>query len=204
MSKTKKMIFKNLSLKNISGEKWKFITGTDKHYMVSNLGRVKSIGRRINNFFYIKDRILSQAISGKYLRVGLGTNKSKKLITKMVHRLVANEFCKNKYNKPYVNHLNGNPQDNRAINLEWCTQSENVIHSFVVLKRKSSAVGRIGYKNVLSKKVNQYTIDGVFIKTHDAIASAYRSLGIKKSGTIYSAAKNSNLSAFGFKWAYVN
>ena len=61
-----------------------------------------------------------------------------------VHRLVAEAFIPNTENKPCINHKDGNKQNNNADNLEWCTHSENTIHSF---------------KNGLQKKVhNQYGI----------------------------------------------
>ena len=42
-----------------------------------------------------------------------------------IHRAVAELFVPNPDNKPCVDHINGNPLDNRAINLRWCTISEN-------------------------------------------------------------------------------
>ena len=47
-----------------------------------------------------------------------------------VHWLVAKCFLANPNNLQSINHKNGVKSDNRAENLEWCSQSENVLHAY--------------------------------------------------------------------------
>ena len=49
----------------------------------------------------------------------------------LVHRLILSTFHPRKDAENYdVNHKNGNKLDNRVDNLEWCTRSENIRHSY--------------------------------------------------------------------------
>lgn len=84
-------------------------------YKVSNFGRVISWKRRL----VLKQR----SNSGGYKEVTLG-NKNYR-----AHRLVAMAFLPNPENKPQVNHINSLRMDNRACNLEWCTDLENRKHA---------------------------------------------------------------------------
>jgi hypothetical protein len=64
-----------------------------------------------------------------YERVNLFNRITKKHMTIRIHRLVAKMFIPNPENKPQVNHIDGNKQNNTVSNLEWCTNLENAKHS---------------------------------------------------------------------------
>lgn len=55
---------------------------------------------------------------------------NKKLKTLFIHRLVAMAYLDNSNDYPVVNHISGDPSDNRVENLEWCTHSHNVQHAY--------------------------------------------------------------------------
>lgn len=78
-------------------------------------------GEVINNKWHRK--VKPQPNGMGYLRVSIGG----KLM--FVHRLVAEKYIPNPENKPQVNHIDGNPKNNRVENLEWVTQKENMAHA---------------------------------------------------------------------------
>lgn len=62
-----------------------------------------------------------------YLKVNL--YRDGKQHKRYIHRLVAIAFIPNPENKPNINHRDCNLSNNRAENLEWCTQSENILYA---------------------------------------------------------------------------
>jgi hypothetical protein len=113
-------------------EVWKEINGYEGIYLISNLGNVKSLERFVSNHSgfnkKLKEKYRKPSISktGYYV---LDLQKESKRKTFKLHRLIAIAFIENTFNKPCINHKNGNKLDNRIENLEWCTISENNIHA---------------------------------------------------------------------------
>jgi predicted XRE-type DNA-binding protein len=116
----------------MESEIWKDIKDFEGIYQVSNMGRVKSVGRLVNSgkgvhSFTIKEKILAVDYSASYYRVTLSKNGKIKRFS--VHRLVASTFISNPENKPQVNHKDGDKLNNKLDNLEWVTVSENNRHA---------------------------------------------------------------------------
>ena len=104
-----------------SKEQWTPIKGTDGRYEVSNCGRVRTLRRRA------KVLTLTQQKSG-YLYAMIEVDG--KQCNRRVNRLVAQHFIANPRNHQEVNHKDGDKTNNHVSNLEWCTRSHNVKHSF--------------------------------------------------------------------------
>lgn len=120
--------------------------------------------------------------------------------TYLVHRLIAKAFCPTSDEKQEVNHKNGIKTDNRPINLEWCSRLENIRHSFRVLGRRSSMLGRRGVKSPYSKPILQLKDNKVIAKFYGT-REAERITGIKHQN-IQSCLKGRYKHSGGFVWKY--
>ena len=151
------------------------------NYLVSDEGQIKS--RKRNKL------LIPKANWDGYLRIQIWEGGKCHMIG--WHRVVAETFVPNPDNKPFINHKNGVKTDNRAENLEWCTQSENIRHA---------------WKNGLShlhsnKPVVQYDLMMNRICSYPSQREAAKAVNISNSG-ICNACRHPTRTAAGFYWRY--
>lgn len=188
-------------MKQLENEIWKPIKNYEYLYEVSNYGRVKSL-----NFNHTKKEGILKQDGKSYLQVTLFKNKKRN--KELVHRLVAEAFIQNPNNLPYINHKDRNVKNNcvylnkdgtvnlEKTNLEWCTQKYNVNYDGC-LERRAIAQRN----NNCSKQINQYTLNGEFIKEWPSTKEIQRTLGIHHSN-ISKCCKGEHKTAGGYIWKF--
>ena len=87
-------------------------------YEVSNTGNVRNLSKK---------EISTHKHTNGYLYVTLWHNGEKKTLS--VHKLVATCFLPKLRNTEVINHIDRNKENNNVSNLEWVSQSENILHA---------------------------------------------------------------------------
>lgn len=119
------MIF---DLKNDMEEIWKTVKGYNGYYQVSNTGKVRN-----------PNKVLTPNVGVKNGYVYVTLRKDKRLL----HRIVAETFIPNPFNKPEVDHINGIRTDNNVCNLRWVTRTENNNNPITKSRFSKSAKGKV-------------------------------------------------------------
>ena len=171
-------------------EIWKEINGFE-NYQISNLGNLKSI--KNNKEYYMALPINQDG----YYQVALYKNGEQH--NKLVHRLVAEAFIENTYNKKTVNHKNGIKTDNRVDNLEWATNKEQTQHSINVLNHKSIITDKCRKKQIALHQRKVKRSDGITFNSIKEASNGNDSLRRK----ISSCCRNKLKTAGGYKWEYI-
>jgi hypothetical protein len=130
-------------LKSLEGEIWKPV---GDNYFISTKGRLATSNHR--NTRLLKVMKPAKDANG-YLRTSILING--KNTTIKMHRLVAQAFIENPLNKPQVNHIDFDRTNNKLENLEWCTASENAMHSVKEGRFNTFKKGEKQHKNCLKR-----------------------------------------------------
>lgn len=176
-------------------EIWNTVPFYQGYYEVSDSGNFRSVDRIVNGPHG------SRLMKGKMLNIRVnkdgyvhahfckeGVNKAFS-----AHRIVALAFINNPMNYPEVNHKDGNKQNNHKDNLEWCTTSQNLAHSFAIGLRISSR--NQGFN------IQQVSLAGEIIGSFGSINEAARVTGIHKAG-ISKALRGKVKRAGDYKWIF--
>ena len=185
---------------------WKDVKGYEGYYQVSNTGEARSLDRVIHNGrgngFHVRKGVnlnLGNTDDGYPMFIACVNKVSKPVL---VHRAMMEAFVPNPQNLPCVNHKDENPSNNfifvnpdgsvdlEKSNLEWCDYEYNVNY------------GTSGKRiEKISKKVLQYTKEGVLVKEFPSVRKAQLSLG-GKGDVNYALNKSKNNYSQGFIWKY--
>ncbi len=224
---TEKIPGYNKSLKNIKGEQWREVSGTEGYFLISNFGRIKAASRYIKRKntqvgFWTKEKILSQYCTknrnhykNDYTFGMVATYQlNKKKFRSMVRRLVYEEFiqpyAKEKLNKKIVYNKDGNGLNNHVSNLALTTKSELRI---IELKKnryippafkvdpKKNRKHLLKMNRSKRRKVKQYRLDGKLIKQFPSLTVASLKTCISV-GNISACASGILHQTKGFVWRF--
>lgn len=166
-------------------EEWKYIT-ENTNYEVSSLGRIR------NSKGYIFKPYINNSGYKSVKLVGVDE--------RLVHRLVAKEFCEGFAEGLQVNHIDGVRTNNNVNNLEWVTPRENIQDAFT----RGTGDTRTARDSInLKKRVTQITLDGKPVRIWDSMTQATEELGLSP-GKISDVCSGKRKTTGGFKWEYTN
>jgi hypothetical protein len=178
-------------------EIWKPIKNYENYYEVSSMGRVKKVS----------GKMMSQhKWNGLYWSVKLMVDGIRKSF--FVHRLVAQAFIENCNNFSFINHINGNKEDNNVCNLEWCTHACNMGHSYYILEDKLSKSPEFIEKKFKNKPLKCIELNKVFSSSCEAsfFINASEFNNTKNQQTIGRTIRRSidkKTKAYNFHWEHV-
>lgn len=170
-------------------EIWKTIKGYEGRYLISNNGNIMSCQ------------------TGKLL--SLTKDKDGYLIAKLynangikyfcVHRLVARVFIPKPKGKNEINHINEIKSDNRVVNLEWVSHSENLIKYYE--NHKSLRKQRRKGTKYSQKRIIQMTLNGRKVNEWENVAKIQKTL-YYNNWSIIQCCYNKRKQAYGYKWQF--
>ena len=166
-----------------------------ENYQVSNTGKYRSVDHYANikggGQRFVKSRILTQTKNNSGYCCGTFLVNGKH-ITKTIHRLIAIAFV------PIPDELKGIPIDKLDVDHIDSHKDNNCIENLQWLKHKDNCRQKPRLEK-LSKPVEQYTLDMVFVAEYPSVMEAFRQTGIKH---ISCCCLGKRKTAGGYIWKY--
>jgi hypothetical protein len=170
--------------KSIKHETWRNIPDFPMHE-ISNFGNIrnKENGKQLKG-----------GSAGLYKSTSI-LDKNGKRRSQQIHILVVRSFLPNPYDKPIVNHIDGNKHNNHLTNLEWSTHSENVIHAV--------ETGLLDNSNSNGSPLGIYKTDmrGKILEKYSCVKEASEKTGISNR-RIRNVFTGATTDTDGYKWMW--
>ena len=190
----------------LEGEEWRDVVGYEGDYMVSNLGRIVVLSRIIYRTrkngvkvkYNMKPHLSSTYISPSSPYRKTTFIKDGKQDTQLIHRVIAMAFIPNPHNYPCVDHIDDNPSNSVASNLQWCSQKMNNSKEHHCKKLSNSKTGVAIpklYKPVVAS-------DGKKIKIYESMKEAQ--LDGHRHNYILNVLRGEKQTYHGLKWMYLS
>ena len=179
------------------------IPGLECFYAASKDGKIFSY-KGSNH----RGKIIAPYTNKKWNYVYIRFHINKKTKVCLLHRVIAKIFIPNPFGKKEVNHINGDKSDNRSVNLEWVTPSENIKHSYKIGTHKTSKLQietarRLGMSGVggmaTMKKI--YCLDGNKKILFKSARYAHEKMGVSHQN-ISNCLRGITKTDGGFVWMY--
>lgn len=184
-------------------EVWKDIKDYEGLYQVSNLGRVKSLKRKVyagrGRMRWQCEKILSNnKTNGNGYKI-VSLSKDNKGQNKYIHRLVAEAFILNPNNYKYINHKDENKGNNYVDNLEFCTAQYNIRYNDLNIRNSKKMINN----PKISKKIYQLDDNDNIIRIFPSISEASRQLNVSNQA-ISDCLRGKQKHSAGYKWKYAD
>lgn len=119
---------------DMNNEVWRDIPGYEGRYQASNLGRIKSLERKVNGKNHYTNQSFERTIPETILRPGRFCKNGHVSVVlgrgtagKPVHQLIMKTFVGEPPEGCEVLHINGDPTDNRLENLRYGSRTDNIL-----------------------------------------------------------------------------
>lgn len=192
----------------LPGEEWRDVPGWEGLYAFSSEGRVASLRTE----FYYKNRTKPRSVKPFVMKGTKNTTRNggyatlyatlhKKVEIFYIHRLVASAFVFNPNPKQFteVDHIDGNPLNNKASNLRWVNRSGNMMNPIAKDRQAKSHIGKTREESW--KPVVRFS-DEWHVKTYQNLTSV-KDEGFSTSA-VSSCCSGKRKKHKGFRWMYLS